>query len=98
VEPVASDGEFLAFNDARPHAPVHVLVIPRRHVASFDEVEDLGLETRGRLLAFIARVARAAGVAQSGYRLVTNIGPDAGQEVMHLHWHIIGGKPLGGMT
>jgi histidine triad (HIT) family protein len=95
---VAADGEFLAFEDLHPLAPVHLLVIPRRHVASLDDVEGLGTDGAGRLLKFIAATARAVGVAETGYRLISNTGPDPGQEVMHLHFHIIGGAPLGGMA
>jgi histidine triad (HIT) family protein len=95
---VAEDDEFIAFADLQPLAPVHLLVIPRRHVASLNEVGELGTDAGGRLLGFIAATARSAGVADSGYRLITNTGPDPGQEVMHLHWHVIGGAPLGGMT
>ena len=95
---VGETDEFIAFKDINPVAPVHLLVIPRRHVTSFDDIEQLGIGTSGRLLAFIAATARAAGVAESGYRVVTNVGADAGQEVMHLHWHILGGERLGGMA
>jgi histidine triad (HIT) family protein len=95
---VGQTDEFMAFRDIHPAAPVHLLVIPRRHVVSFDDIERLGVGTSGRLLAFIAATARAAGVAESGYRVVTNVGPDAGQEVQHLHWHIIGGGRLRGMA
>lgn len=98
ARPVAQDDEFFAFPDQRPLAAVHLLVIPRRHLSSLDEVEQLGVDGAGRLLQFIAQTARAAGVADTGYRVVTNTGPDAGQEVMHLHWHIIGGESLGGMA
>ena len=98
AQAVAQDDEFFAFNDVRPLAPVHVLVVPRRHLTSLDDIEQLGADGAGRLLAFIAATARASGVAASGYRVATNTGPDAGQEVMHLHWHIIGGAPLGGMA
>jgi histidine triad (HIT) family protein len=98
AEVKASDDEFLAFADIHPLAPVHLLVIPRRHLTSLDELDQLGVDGAGRLLHFIAATARAAGVAESGYRVVSNTGPDAGQEVMHLHWHIIGGRPLGGMA
>lgn len=94
---VGQTDEFVAFNDINPAAPVHVLVIPRRHLESLDEIEKLGIGTSGRLLSFIAATARAAGVAESGYRLVTNAGPDAGQEVQHLHWHILGGRRLRNM-
>ena len=95
---VASDEHFVAFRDLHPLAPAHVLVIPRRHVASMAELGDLPPEAAAGLLPFAARVAREAGVEESGYRLLTNSGPDAGQEVLHLHWHVIGGRPLGGMT
>jgi histidine triad (HIT) family protein len=98
AELVNEDEHFLAFPDVRPHAPVHLLVIPRTHVASLDEAEALDPEASARALAFIAATARAAGVAESGYRVIANTGPDAGQEVAHLHWHIIGGTRLGGMA
>ena len=98
AEVVGQTDEFMAFADVNPVAPVHLLVIPRRHVTSLDGVEQLGLGTSGRLLAFVAAVAREAGVAQSGYRVVTNVGADAGQQVLHLHWHILGGERLGGMA
>lgn len=98
TQAVAQTEEFFAFADAHPLAPVHVLVVPRRHLTSLDEVRELGSDVAGRLLEFIAATARAAGVAESGYRVVTNTGPDAGQKVLHLHWHIIGGEPLGGMA
>jgi histidine triad (HIT) family protein len=95
---VAADEHFVAFKDLHPLAPVHVLVIPRRHVASMAALGELPAEAADGLLAFAARVAREAGVEESGYRLLTNTGPDAGQEVHHLHWHVIGGRPLGGMA
>ncbi len=98
AEVVGQTDEFIAFADVNPVAPVHLLVIPRRHVTSLDGIEQLGVGTSGRLLAFAAAMAREAGVAQSGYRVVTNVGADAGQQVLHLHWHILGGERLGGMA
>ncbi len=95
---VGQTDEFMAFKDVHPVAPAHLLVIPRRHVVSLDGIEQLGVGTSGRLLAFIAMTAREAGVAESGYRVVTNVGADAGQEVQHLHWHVIGGARLRGMA
>ncbi len=95
---VNEDEHFLAFPDVRPQAPVHLLVIPRKHIASLDEVEALGAEASARALEFIAGTARVAGLAESGYRVITNTGPDAGQEVEHLHWHLVGGARLGGMV
>jgi len=98
AEVVASDDEFVAFRDTHPLAPVHVLVAPRRHLTSLDVIELLGPDGVGRLLHFVVAVARELGVHETGYRVVTNIGPDAGQEVFHLHWHLIGGRRLGGMA
>jgi histidine triad (HIT) family protein len=97
AEVVASDARFLAFKDLHPLAPVHVLIVPRRHVASLNDLAGLGDDGAG-LLDFIGTLAADLGVSDSGYRVVTNTGPDAGQEVMHLHWHLIGGAPLGGMA
>jgi len=87
-----ADEELLAFHDVAPQAPTHVLVIPRRHLASLAEagVEDSGL--LGRLLAAAARAARECGVAESGYRVVANSGERAGQSVPHLHLHVMGGR------
>jgi histidine triad (HIT) family protein len=95
---VAHDEHFVAFNDLHPLAPVHVLVIPREHVASLAELEQLSGPTAAELLPFAARVARETGVEESGYRLVANNGADAGQEISHLHLHVIGGAALGGMA
>jgi histidine triad (HIT) family protein len=95
---VTSDERFVAFNDLHPVAPVHVLIVPRSHVASLDEIGGLPDETRVAMLSFVAGVARKAGVAETGYRVVANTGPDSGQEVMHLHWHLLGGRRLGGMA
>jgi histidine triad (HIT) family protein len=95
---VADDEHFVAFRDANPLAPVHLLVVPRDHVTSMAEFQRLPLEAARGLLPFVAGVARDSGVEGSGYRLVSNVGPDAGQEVMHLHWHVIGGRRLGGMA
>lgn len=93
---VLEDDSFLAFNDINPRAPVHVLVIPREHLHSLDEI-DRWRDGRGHeLLAFAVRVAREAGINESGYRVVTNVGADAGQEVDHLHLHVLGGGSLGG--
>jgi histidine triad (HIT) family protein len=95
---VASDEEFVAFRDLHPLAPTHLLVVPRQHLSSLDEIDKLDEAAAGHMLRFAAAAARAAGVAVRGYRVVSNVGPDAGQEIDHLHWHIIGGKPLGGMA
>jgi histidine triad (HIT) family protein len=98
TEIVASDEEFVAFRDLHPLAPTHLLVVSRQHLRSLDEIDKLDEAAAGHMLRFAAAAARSAGVAASGYRVVSNVGPDAGQEIDHLHWHVIGGRPLGGMA
>lgn len=94
-EVVYSDDHVFTFRDLRPIAPTHVLVIPRRHISGINasEAED------GALLVALVKaantVARGEGVAESGYRLVWNVGPNAGQSVFHMHLHVIGGRRLG---
>ncbi len=89
---VASNERALAFKDLHPQAPVHLLVIPRRHVASLAAADDPA--DLGALMTLAADVAREAGIADSGYRVVTNIGNDGGQTVGHLHLHVLGGRAL----
>jgi histidine triad (HIT) family protein len=83
----------IAFRDINPAAPTHVLVIPKRHIASAHELSDADSGLLGELFETIAAVARGAGV-EEGYRVVTNIGADAGQSVHHLHFHVIGGRTM----
>ncbi len=92
---VLKDERFVAFRDIHPKAPQHLLIIPRAHVTSLNDL-DLWHDCEGHdLLEFIVRVAYEAGIAESGYRVLTNVGPDAGQEVLHMHFHILGGQDLG---
>ncbi len=88
---VLENEEFMAFHDIYPKAPIHVLVIPKKHVESFHEVDS---DTMAKMTPFIQEVARTLGVDKTGYRLVTNIGSDGGQEVLHLHFHLLGGGKL----
>ncbi len=90
---VYEDEHCLAFRDIDPQAPTHVLVIPKRSVASLDDLTVADQELAGHLVLVAQRVAAAAGLS-GGYRTVVNCGPDAGQEVPHLHLHVIGGRPL----
>jgi len=83
----------IAFRDIDPKAPVHVLVVPREHIASLGETEDAALV--GRLALVAAEIARQEGVAESGYRTVFNTNRDAGQTVFHLHLHLLGGRSFG---
>ena len=91
---VHEDDDVVAFRDLNPQAPTHVLVIPRRHIASIDDMSDGDEELIGRVFAAAKAVARAEGIDASGYRLVTNMGDDAGQTVGHLHVHVLGGRRM----
>jgi histidine triad (HIT) family protein len=91
---VHQDELVVAFRDVAPKAPVHVLLIPREHIRSAADLTDAHGELLGRLFAVAAAVAQQEGVTESGYRVVTNAGPDAGQSVHHLHLHLLGGRSL----
>ena len=91
---VYEDDLCLAFEDVAPKAPTHVLVIPKREIASLDAVADSDAELMGHLMLVVGRVARDLGVAKSGYRIVVNTGADGGQTVDHLHIHLLAGRAL----
>lgn len=90
---VAETDDCIAFRDISPQAPVHILVVPRAHVASLDEAKDPALV--GRMALFAAELARKEGIAEDGYRTLINTNAGAGQTVFHLHLHLLGGRPLG---
>lgn len=90
---VAETDDCVAFRDVDPQAPVHVLVVPREHVASLSDAQDPAMV--GRLALLAARIADDAGIAQSGYRTVINTNGDAGQTVPHIHLHLLGGRRMG---
>ena len=92
---VYEDDRAIAFRDIKPTAPTHVLVIPRVHITSLNDVQAEHEADVGHLFRVAAQVAEREGIAQSGYRAVFNCGPDAGQSVFHIHLHVVGGKPLG---
>ncbi len=92
---VHDEDEVLAFNDINGRAPVHVLVIPKRHVANLEAIGGLPGAVVKRLFEVASEVARELGVAEGGYAVRVNNGPDAGQEVFHLHLHVMGGQRLG---
>jgi histidine triad (HIT) family protein len=89
---VLQDEEVFAFEDLNPQAPVHVLVIPKRHIAAIKDVRDQAL--LGRLLDAANLAAQQKGIADSGYRVVANTGRDGGQTVSHLHFHVLGGRQM----
>ncbi|MGC4192175.1 MAG: histidine triad nucleotide-binding protein [Thermomicrobiales bacterium] len=85
----------VAFDDLAPQAPVHVLVVPKRHIASIAGLSVDDGDLLADMVSLANRVARDRGIVESGYRLLSNVGPDAGQTVYHLHFHLLGGKTLG---
>ncbi|MHC4779422.1 MAG: histidine triad nucleotide-binding protein [Planctomycetota bacterium] len=97
AEKVLETVDILAFKDIHPVAPVHVLVIPKKHIASTDGFEDEDGSLAGKMLLAARDIARDLGVAEGGYRLVTNCGKSAGQEVFHVHMHLLGGRKLGAL-
>ena len=91
---VFEDAEVLAFKDINPQAPVHVLVIPKRHIASANDLSDADAALIGKLFLAGRKIASDLGIAESGYRLVNNCGGDGGQTVWHLHLHMLGGRHM----
>ena len=86
--------DFIAFHDVNPQAPVHVLIVPRRCIPRLAATEPGHADLLGRMLLAAREIAQTTGVAESGYRIVINNGPDAGESVPHLHIHILGGRGL----
>jgi len=91
---VYQDEEITAFRDIYAIAPIHVLIVPNRHIGALSTVGDSDAELLGKIVLIAPQLAEQAGIADSGYRLLTNQGPDAGQIIEHLHWHMIGGRRL----
>jgi histidine triad (HIT) family protein len=91
---VHEDDQTLAFDDINPQAPVHTLVIPKRHVASVQELGAGDHALLGHLLFVCTNVAKLKGLRESGYRMVANTGRDGGQTVFHLHFHVMGGRHM----
>jgi histidine triad (HIT) family protein len=86
--------EVLGFRDLHPQAPVHVLFIPRRHIASVDGLDESDAAVVGRLILAVRDVARNLGLSERGYRVVANTGEEGGQTIDHLHFHLLGGRSL----
>jgi len=91
---VYEDTNFIAFNDINPEAPVHILLIPKKHISSIDKVTEEDREILSKAFLVIQKIAREKNLSEKGYRVVTNVGEDGGQTVNHLHFHILGGRSL----
>lgn len=92
---VYEDDEILAFEDIHPMAPVHTLVIPKKHITSLKEINEENSEIIRKIYLVINKIAEMKNIKEKGYRVVVNCGEEGGQEVQHLHFHILGGKKLG---
>jgi histidine triad (HIT) family protein len=92
---VFEDDEVLAFRDINPQAPVHVLVVPKRHIATINDLEPGDVELMGKLYLAAREVARREGIAERGYRTLMNCNREAGQSVYHVHLHVLGGRAMG---
>jgi len=91
---VYEDEYVYAFRDITPQAPVHILVVPKEHIASAADIDENNSHLAAKCLVAAAKIANSEGLS-GGFRIIANSGPDSGQTVLHLHFHILGGKPLG---
>ncbi|MFN2224366.1 MAG: HIT domain-containing protein [Chloroflexota bacterium] len=98
AEILYQDDLVTAFRDIHPVAPVHILIVPNREIATANDLREEDEAVAGRMLVVAARLAREAGVAENGYRIILNCNRHGGQTVFHLHLHLIGGRPLGPMV
>ena len=92
---VYEDDQVVAFKDISPAAPVHLLIVPRKHIKTMNDLEEEDKDLIGHMHLVARNLAHEHGIAESGYRTVFNCGPDAGQIVFHIHLHLMGGKRLG---
>lgn len=95
---VHRDDQVVAFRDIHPRAPTHLLIVPVKPIPTLNDVTEADTALLGRMLTLAAELARREGIADSGYRLIINCNRHGGQEVYHLHFHLLGGKPLGPMV
>ena len=91
---VYEDELIYAFRDIEPQAPVHILIIPKQHIASANELNEENSAIVGHIFSVAAKIAKSEGIAEGGYRIVNNCGADGGQTVGHLHFHMLGGRSL----
>ncbi|BDU50435.1 histidine triad nucleotide-binding protein [Haliovirga abyssi] len=89
---VYEDNNILAFEDINPKAPVHILVIPKKHIETLNDINNENSKIIGEIYAVIANLAKEKGISKTGYRVVANCNRDAGQEVFHIHFHLMGGR------
>jgi histidine triad (HIT) family protein len=95
---VYQDDKVTAFRDINPVARVHILIVPNEAIATVNDLEELHEAVAGRMLLVAGRLAKQEGIAENGYRLIVNCNRHGGQDVFHLHMHLVGGQPLGPMV
>lgn len=93
-ETVYENDDILAFKDVNPHSPTHVLIVPRKHIATINDLEGEDAKIMGEMMMVAQEIAKTEGVAESGFRLVINTNDDAGQTVHHIHMHLMGGRNM----
>ena len=91
---VYEDEKYMAFKDINPKAPIHILIIPKEHIEKLADIDDTNKGIIGDMAVVANKVAKQLGIDKTGYRIVINNGPDAGQEVYHIHMHLLGGKKM----
>ncbi|WP_025209126.1 histidine triad nucleotide-binding protein [Hippea sp. KM1] len=91
---VYEDENYLAFKDINPKAPVHILIIPKQHIEYLSDIDDSNKHIIGDMAVIANKIAKELGIDKSGYRVLINNGPDSGQEVFHIHMHLLGGKKM----
>ena len=94
-EIVYEDEKIIAFKDVNPAAPIHILVVPKKHIATLLEVSERDSSIIAEIYNTINKIAKENGFAENGFRVIVNCGKDSGQEVMHIHFHVLAGKKLG---
>ena len=98
AEMIYENDDLVVFNDINPKAPVHILIVTKEHIANVDELGNDDKNLISKMILIAQKIAREKGVAESGYRLVFNVKSHGGQEVEHIHLHLLGGKQLGSMV
>jgi histidine triad (HIT) family protein len=94
---VYEDDLIMAFHDINPQRKVHVLIIPKKHISSMNDLTEEDKEVMGHLMVKVPEIAKKLGIAEDGYRLIVNTGKHGGQEIYHIHFHLLGGEPVGPM-
>ena len=89
---VYEDGFVFAFRDIKPEAPVHIIIVPKKHIVSLAELKDSDIDIMGKVIFASSIIAKQENIAEDGYRLVANCGVNAGQSVEHIHFHLLGGR------